>query len=75
MGIKKWMLRRRSEGQVKNGTQEREDVWKVLAASPADALRICREKIEGGAEGSSTYCSLEDLEDSAPQLQADVLEW
>ena len=32
------------EGQVRNRTQEREDLLEVLAGSPADALKICREK-------------------------------
>ena len=46
------------KGQVKTRTQEGKDLWEVWAASPADVLRICRSKVEGGANGSSTYLSL-----------------
>ena len=50
-------------------TQERKDLWEVWAASLADALQICREKVEGGTEGSWTYCSLEDKEGGLPYMQ------
>ena len=48
------------KGEVTNRTQERKDLWEVWAASPAGALWICREKVEGGAAGSWTNCSLEE---------------
>ena len=38
---------------------------------PADALRRCRERVHGGAEGSSTYCSLEDQTGGPPHMQDD----
>ena len=53
-------LNENMKGQVKNRTQARKDLWEVWAASPVDAPRICRKRVEGGAEGSSTYCSLKE---------------
>ena len=40
--------------------RERKVVWEVWTASWADALGICKEKTEGGVQGSSTCCSWED---------------
>ena len=48
---------------------KRKHLWGVWAASPSDALRISREKVDGGAEESSTYCSREDQEGSPPYMQ------
>ena len=61
--------------QVKNRTQERKDVWEAWAASPADARRVCRGKAEGGTEGSSTHCSLEEQDGGAPHTQEDAHVW
>ena len=57
------------KSQVKNRTEERKDLWEVWA-SPADALRKNTDRVHGGAEGSSTYCSLEDQE-GPPYMQDD----
>ena len=32
-------------------------------------LMMCRETIEGGSQGSATYCSLEDQEDGPPNVR------
>ena len=39
------------------------------------ALRICRKKAEGGAEGSSTHCSQEDPEFGLQNMQEEALVW
>ena len=59
-------------GQKQNGGAE---VLEERAASSADALRICGQKAEAGAEGSSTYCSLEDEEDGPLCMQEHYLMW
>ena len=56
-------------GQAKNGTQERKDLWEIWAASLDDALRIFRERVHGRAEGSSTWCTLEDQQGGPPYMQ------
>ena len=56
------------KSQATTRSQERKDVWEAWAASRADPLRMCKEKVEGGADGSSTWCSLEDQEGGAPWM-------
>ena len=63
------------KGQIENRAPERRDLWEVWSARPSDALRMCREKVEEGAECKSTCCSLEDQEDGPPYMQEDVPVW
>ena len=49
-------------GKVKNRAH---GLWEVWSASHADALKICREHVEGVAEGISTHCTVEEEKESA----------
>ena len=60
----------------KKKRQERKTLWEEWVAPPVEALRICGEKAEGGAEDSSTYCSLDDPEIVAPYyMEEQFLVW
>ena len=47
--------------EVNNTVQERHVLWEEWASSPAAALKICRAMADGGAVGSSTCCSVDEI--------------
>ena len=61
--------------KARAGGRECKDVWEVRTASPAGALRICGEKAEGGAVGSSMHFSLKDPDIGPPYVQEEAPFW